>query len=66
MVLNTLKRLTSGPKPVLLLFFLLLTSLYMMSAATQNSAVFGRLYSLLLAINILALVLLLALPPVRA
>ena len=61
MVLDTLKRLTSGPKPVLLLFFLLLTSLYMMSAATQNSAVFGRLYSLLLAINILALLLLLAL-----
>lgn len=61
MVVDTLKRLTSGPKPVLLLFFLLLTSLYMMSAATQNSAVFGRLYSLLLAINILALLLLLAL-----
>lgn len=61
MVLDTLKRLTSGPKPILLLFFLLLSSLYMMSAATQNSVVFGRLYSLLLAINILALLLLLAL-----
>lgn len=61
MVLNTLKRLTSGPKPVLLLFFLLLSSLSMMSAATQNSAVFGRLYSLLLAINILAMLLLLSL-----
>ncbi len=61
MVLDTLKRLTSGPKPILLLFILLLSSLYMMSAATQNSVVFGRLYSLLLAINILALLLLLAL-----
>ncbi len=61
MVLDTLKRLTSGPKPILLLFVLLLSSLYMMSAATQNSVVFGHLYSLLLAINILALVLLLAL-----
>ncbi len=61
MVLDTLRRLTSGPKPVVLLFVLLLASLYLMSAATQNSAVFGRLYSLLLAINFLALLLLLAL-----
>ncbi len=61
MVLDTLKRLTSGPKPVVLLFVLLLASLYLMSAATQNSEVFGRLYSLLLAINILAMLLLLAL-----
>jgi len=61
MVLDTLKRLTAGPKPVILLFVLLLTSLYLMSAATQNSELFGRLYSLLLAINILALLLLLAL-----
>ncbi len=61
MVLDTLRRLTSGPKPLLLLFILLLSSLYMMSAATQNSADFGRLYSLLLGINILALLLLLAL-----
>jgi nitrogen fixation/metabolism regulation signal transduction histidine kinase len=61
MVLNTLKRLTSGPKPVILLFVLLLASLYLMGAATQNSEIFGRLYSLLLGINILALMLLLAL-----
>jgi nitrogen fixation/metabolism regulation signal transduction histidine kinase len=61
MVLDTLKRLTSGPRPVILLFLMLLTSLYLMSAATQNSATFGRLYSLLLALNILALLLLVAL-----
>ncbi|MFO7594077.1 MAG: ATP-binding protein [Pseudomonadota bacterium] len=61
MVVDTLKRLTSGPKPVVLLFILLLASLYLMSAATQNSALFGRLYSLVLGINILALLLLLAL-----
>lgn len=61
MVLNTLKHLTSGPKPVILLFLLLLTSLYLMSGATQNSAAFGRLYSVLLAINIFALILLIAL-----
>ena len=60
MVLNTLKNLTSGPRPVFLLFLLLLTSLYLMSSATQNSAAFGRLYSLLLALNILALLLLVA------
>jgi nitrogen fixation/metabolism regulation signal transduction histidine kinase len=61
MVLDTLKRLTSGPKPVILLFLLLLASLYLMGAATQNSELFGRLYSLLLGINILAMLLLLAL-----
>ncbi|MGM0593169.1 MAG: ATP-binding protein [Pseudomonadota bacterium] len=61
MVLDALKRLTTGPKPVLLLFALLLAALYLMSAATQNSALFGQLYSLLLAINILALLLLLLL-----
>ncbi len=61
MFLNALKRLTSGPKPVALLFALLLASLYLMSGATQNSGLFGRLYSLLLAINLLALLLLVAL-----
>lgn len=61
MVLNTLKRLTSGPKPVIIAGMLLLASLYLMSAATRNSALFGQLYSLLLVINILAAILLLAL-----
>lgn len=61
MVLNTLKRLTSGPKPVIIAGMLLLASLYLMSAATRNSALFGQLYSLLLVINILAAMLLLAL-----
>ncbi len=61
MVAETLRRLTSGRKPVALLFVLLLASLSMMSAATQNSALFGQLYSLLLAINVLAILLLLAL-----
>ncbi len=61
MLLATVKRLTSGPRPIALLFLLLLASIYLMSGATQNSAVFGRLYSLLLVVNILALVLLVAL-----
>ncbi|MHA1569314.1 MAG: ATP-binding protein, partial [Alphaproteobacteria bacterium] len=38
-----------------------LTSLYLMSDATHNSALFGKLYSLLLGINILAIVLFVAL-----
>ena len=61
MVIQTLKRLTTGPKPVILLFVLILSSLYLMSAATQHSAQFGQLYSWILAINVFAMLLLLAL-----
>ena len=61
MVLAALKRVFSGSVPVLLLTVLLLASLYLMSGATHNSALFGRMYSLLLAINILAIVLLVGL-----
>ena len=61
MVIQTLRRLTTGPKPVLLLFALILSSLYLMSAATQHSDQFGRLYSLILAVNVFAILLLLAL-----
>ena len=61
MVLDTLRRLTAGPKPVVLMFILLLASFYLISGAVQNSATFGRLYSLLLAINLFTLLLLLAL-----
>jgi nitrogen fixation/metabolism regulation signal transduction histidine kinase len=61
MFLDALRRLTSGPRPVALLFVLLLASFYLISGATQNTALFGRLYSLLLVVNILALLLLLAL-----
>jgi len=51
----------SGKTPVLLLLALLLASLYLMSGATHNSALFSRLYSVLLGINGLAIVLLVAL-----
>lgn len=51
----------SGSIPVALLGALLLAALYLMSEATHNSTLFGELYSLLLVINVLALVLLLAL-----
>jgi len=61
MLLDALKRLTAGPRPVALLLVLLLASFYLMSGSIQNTALFGQLYSLLLAVNILALLLLLAL-----
>ncbi|MCK9530297.1 MAG: ATP-binding protein [Gammaproteobacteria bacterium] len=61
MVVTTLKRLTAGPRPVAAVLLLLLASLYLMSAATQNSAQFSRVYSLLLAINGAALLLLVTL-----
>ena len=58
MVLSTLiKRLFSGSTPIIMLFVLLLASLYLMSGATHNSALFGQLYSVLLGINILAIML---------
>ena len=61
MVIAALKRTGSGIAPVVVLFVLLLASLYMMSSATQNSAEFGRLYSVLLVVNVLELVLLVGL-----
>jgi len=56
-----LKRLGSGAIPVALLSILLLSSLFLMSAATQNSEQFGRLYMLLLVVNLCGLVALLIL-----
>ncbi len=56
-----LRRLGSGAIPVALLSIILLLSLFLMSAATQNSEQFGRLYMLLLVVNLLGLVALLSL-----
>src|SRR3989304_7817530 len=56
MVIQQLRRLATGVGPVAALFILLLVSLYLMSAAPQNSKEFGRLYFGLLLINILGLV----------
>lgn len=61
MPLATVKHLGSGPWPVLALILLLLASLYLLSTAIQNTALFGELFSLLLLVNILSLLLLLAL-----
>ncbi len=54
-------RYLAGAWPLAVLSGLLLAALLMMHAASQNSAVFGRVYSLLLVVNVLGIVLLLAL-----
>ena len=60
-VIELLKRLTGGPKPVVVLILLLLASLSLMSDATRGSAHFSELFSLLMAVNVLGLLILLAL-----
>ena len=55
------QRWFTGAVPLAILSVLLLASLLMMSEATQNSAVFGRLYSWLLVLNIIGVILLSAL-----
>lgn len=61
MAFAMIKRLSTGAVPIILLFGLLLVSLYLMGRATQNSEEFGRLYVSLLAINVSLLVLLMVL-----
>ena len=56
-----IKRIFSGNTPIAIVVVLLLTSLYLMSVATHNSLLFGRLYSLLLVVNLLATILLVGL-----
>jgi nitrogen fixation/metabolism regulation signal transduction histidine kinase len=55
------QKLYSGSLPIVVLFALLLASLYMMSDASHDSALFGRLYTWLLGINVLAIILLIGL-----
>lgn len=61
MAIKALKKLFSGVRPIVALFFLLLASLGLMSDATHSSTVFGKLYTLLLIINALAIILLVGL-----
>lgn len=56
-----IQRFFSGNTPIALVVVLLLASLYLMSIATHNSLLFGRLYSLLLSINFIATILLVGL-----
>ncbi len=58
---TAVKRYFTGVVPLAVLSALLLAAMLMLSAATQNSGVFGRMYSLLVVVNILGIVLLLAL-----
>lgn len=55
------KRYLTGVVPLAALSALLAIALFMMSAAAQNSALFGRMYSALLVINVAGVSLLLAL-----
>ena len=55
------KRWLTGVVPLAALSALLAIALFMMSAAAQNSAMFGRMYSALLVINVAGVTLLLAL-----
>lgn len=56
-----LRRYLTGIVPLAVLSGLLFASMLMMNAATQNSAIFGRMYSPLLVVNVLGVVLLIAL-----
>ncbi len=58
MAAGSLKRSSFGVLPMLVLFILLLVSLYFLSDATDNSEHFGQMYSVLLIINAASLVLL--------
>ena len=61
MAFAMIKRLSTGVVPIILLFCLLLVSLYLMGRATQNSEEFGRLYVSLLVVNVSLLALLMVL-----
>jgi nitrogen fixation/metabolism regulation signal transduction histidine kinase len=53
---RALSRWLEGPAPLAALTALLIAALVMMSEAMQNSALFGRVYSLLLVVNLLGVV----------
>lgn len=59
LIARTAERYLTGIVPLAVLSGLLLAALLMMHAATQNSALFGQVYSLLLLVNVLGIVLLL-------
>ncbi len=52
---RALRELTTGAGPIIAMVLVILASLTLMSEATQGSARFGQLYSLLLIINVLGL-----------
>ncbi len=58
---TALSRFATGIKPLAILSTLLVAALFMMNVASQNSDVFGNLYSILLVVNLTGIVVLLAL-----
>ena len=58
MAARSLRRFTGGVRPIIVVGVLLLASLVLMSNATEGSARFGQLYSVLLIINSLGLLIL--------
>ncbi|MBD3671296.1 MAG: HAMP domain-containing protein [Gammaproteobacteria bacterium] len=60
-LIQRLNRLLNGPRLLVLALLLLLSSLYLMSGATEGSATFSQLYIILLVVNVVALIILLAL-----
>ena len=61
MAAEKLKQFSTSFKPVALLFFGVLVLLFLMSAATENSAQFSRMYSVMLIVAVSGLALLLGL-----
>ena len=61
MAITAIRKLFSGARPIVALFLLLLASLALMSDATHSSTQFGKLYTVLLIINGLAILLLVGL-----
>jgi len=61
MVRKSLEQFANSPRSLALLSALLVVALFMMNAATQNSQVFGDVYSLLLVVNLIGVLFLLAL-----
>ena len=55
---RTVTRYVTGFMPLAVLSILMIAAFIMMNAAAQNSALFGRMYSVLLLVNILGAVLL--------
>jgi nitrogen fixation/metabolism regulation signal transduction histidine kinase len=58
LAITLIKRLTTGVTPILLLSLVLLLSLYLLSIATEASADFDRLFSILIIVNVIGAVIL--------
>lgn len=61
MAFTAIKKLFSGVRPIIALSILMLASLVLLNDATNNSAHFGQIYTLMLTINLAAIFLLIVL-----